>query len=99
MTDWARCNFDGRPASPGDQRAIGDFAAFLSARKAGDRALQWLELAQAENGGPYWRAWYCRQPPLRRAWRVAPGGEEWSGPGPDGLWTRAIYAIELAPVT
>jgi hypothetical protein len=97
MTNWARCNFDGRPVSPGDQKVISDYAAFLSARKAGDRALQWLELAQAENGGPYWRAWYCRQPPLRRAWRVT--DYEWAGPGPDGLWTQRIRAIELAPIT
>jgi hypothetical protein len=94
---WARCNFDGRPLSAGDEAQMRNFAATLEARKD-DRSVQWIELADAAGeAGSYWRAWHCRQPPLRRAWRPVPGREEWTGPGPDGLLTRHIYEIELAP--
>lgn len=93
---WARCNFDGRPLSPGDMRKAADFRAYLAARKD-HPGLQWLELADADGeAGPYWRAWYCQVPPLSCAWRVVSGREEWAGPGPDGLQTRHIYEIELA---
>jgi hypothetical protein len=107
MTDWARCNFDGRPMSPGDAEQVRNFLATLDARKA-DRGVHWRELADARDGywppqssqaaeGPYWREWHCPPPLTRQRWRVAPGGEEWHGPGEDGLPVRCIYAIELAP--
>jgi hypothetical protein len=92
---WARCNFDGRPLHPGDARIARDFALWLEARKV-NRDLQWRELVQHPEGS-YYRDWYCPMPPLRRAWRIAPGGDEWIGPGPDGLWTQSIREIELAP--
>jgi hypothetical protein len=106
MTDWARCNFDGRPLSPGDARQVRDFMATLSARKA-DRGIHWRELVEdglpgwapvypAARPGAYWREWHCAPPLIRQAWRVPPGGEEWAEPGQDGLPVRRIYQIELA---
>lgn len=96
MTNWARCNFDGRPMSPGDAEQVRNFLATLDARKA-DRGIHWRELVvDGDSPGPYWREWHTPPPLIRQAWRVAPGGEEWHGSGEDGLPVRCIYAIELA---
>jgi len=93
---WARCaGFDGRAVSPGDAKIIRDYAAFLAARES-DPLLQWLELAGAHDGGQFWRAWYCPQPPPGRLFRVI--GSEWVGSGLDGFWTQRILSIELAEV-
>jgi len=95
---YARCNLDGRPLSPGDAKAIRDFAETLRASKA-DPAVRWAELVEGEPAGTFWRYWYCApslvpgrdQRDLRGQWdRAAPDGipvwriDEHRGPGPAG---------------
>ena len=96
MTGWARCNFDGKPVHPDDAAKARDFGAFLTARKAGARDLQWRELIEGEPPCTYWRNWYCPLPPLRSAWRQVSAG--WGEPGPDGIPVWCVYAIALPPV-
>jgi hypothetical protein len=93
MTGFARCNLDGRPLSPADERAILDFGVTLLLRQA-DKDLQWCELVSARGqDGPYWRKWYCPQPGIRQVWRAV--RQEWAEPGEDGLPVRRIYEIEI----
>lgn len=49
LTSYARCNFDGRPLSPGDQAVVDRFARWLAMSKA-------ERLAAARNDLE-WRAW------------------------------------------
>lgn len=93
MASWARCNFDGRALSPGDERALRDFGVTLLLRET-DPGLRWCELVRKTGeDGPYWRKWYCPQPGIRQVWRAV--RQDWAEPGKDGLPVRRIYEIEI----
>lgn len=90
---YARCNFDGRPLSPGDAAVAGNFREFLRVRAA-ELGLRWCEQFKGPYGrGPYWVYWFCEPPVPRALWRTV--REEWDISG-DGLPVRRIYEIEVA---
>lgn len=90
---WARCNLDGRTLSPGDQRALADFAETLRASKA-DPAVRWAELVEGEPPGTFWRVWHCSPP-------ASPGQDQrdfrgqWDQPAPDGIPVWRIDEIQV----
>jgi hypothetical protein len=93
---WARCNFDGRPASPGDAAVMRDFTATLAARKD-DPTVQWRELIEGEPPCTYWRQWHCAGPLAGETWR--PVHAQWGEPGPDGIPVWQVFRIGIVRAT
>src|SRR5580692_5955539 len=80
---YARCNLDGRPVSPGDRRAIADFAETLRAVKT-DPTVRWCELVEGEPPGTFWRYWHCPPPVVPEQDQRDLRGQ-WDKPAPDGI--------------
>lgn len=96
MSSWARCNFDGRPVSPGDQSVMAEFRQFLELRGrfAGDGpSLQWRQLRDDSGEDPYWEEWYCEVPPAGASYVVVL--QDWAGPEDDA---RAVSCGPKYPV-
>lgn len=96
MNQYARCNFDGRPVSPGDQAVMDEFREFLAQRgrfATGQLPLHGRQLRDGPGEETYWEEWYCQVPPPGASYAVVL--QDWTGPADDGHPVRRIFQVRM----